>query len=59
MSDELAPVRYTFRPGVAVEHVLDNTYRWVDPITGEFRGYVVALEIEYASTLDIQRGRSR
>jgi len=53
------PVRYHFRPGVCAEHVTDNTYRWVDPITGTFRGYVVALAIEYAPTIEGQIARSK
>jgi len=52
-------LRYHFAPGVAVEHVMGNTYRWVDPIDGTHYGYVVALPIEYAPTIEAQRSRKQ
>jgi hypothetical protein len=48
------PARYHFRAGVAAEHVTGNTYRWVDPIDGTHKGYVVAKEITYHTTLHAQ-----
>jgi hypothetical protein len=38
-----------------MEHVLDATYRLVDPINGTHRGYIVAQQVEYESTLEGQR----
>jgi hypothetical protein len=58
MPDPVIP-RLHFRDGVAVEHVLDATYRWVDPITGEHRGYVVSLNVEYEATIEAQIARSK
>jgi hypothetical protein len=54
-----APPRLHFRRGVAAEHVQGNTYRWVDPIEGTHKGYVVALSIEYEPTIDAQISRSK
>jgi hypothetical protein len=43
----------------AFEHVRDNTYRWVDPVDGSFRGYVVAEAIEYAPTIEAQISKGK
>ncbi len=53
------PARLHFRAGVAAEHVQGNTYRWVDPIEGTHKGYVVALHIEYEPTIEQQIARSK
>lgn len=58
MSDDVIP-RLHFRQGIAAEHVADDTYRWVDPIDGQFRGYVVAVSIMYESTIEQQISRSK
>ena len=51
--------RLHFNDGIAAEHVRDNTYHWVDPITGQHKGYIVAEPVEYAPTIDEQYLRSR
>ena len=48
------PARLHFRAGVAAEHVQGNTYRWVDPITGQHLGYVVATPVDYLPTIEAQ-----
>lgn len=53
------PPRYHFAPGVALEPVSGPTYRWVDPIDGTHRGYVVALHVDYETTIDAQIARGR
>jgi hypothetical protein len=52
-------VRLHFRHGIAAEHVTDHTYRWVDPVDGAHRGYVVALHVEYEPTIERQMARSK
>lgn len=54
-----ARARIHFRRGLAVEHVRENTWHWVDPIEGTHRAYVVAEAVEYASTIEEQIARSR
>jgi hypothetical protein len=51
--------RLHFRRGVALEHVQGSTYRWVDPVDGAHIGYVVALAVEYDSTIEAQIARSK
>jgi hypothetical protein len=58
MPDDVIP-RLHFRHGIAAEHVAEHTYRWVDPVDGQFRGYVVATLIEYEPTIEAQLSRSR
>lgn len=53
------PPRLHFRRGVAAEHVQGTTYRWVDPIDGTHKGYVVATHVEYEATIDAQISRSK
>jgi hypothetical protein len=49
------PPRLHFGRGIAAEHVTGLTYRWVDPVNGAHRGYVVALQVDYLPTLEAQR----
>ena len=43
--------RYVFTFEHAVEPIRENTYRWVNPISGAHEGYAVAEHVEYAPTL--------
>ena len=51
--------RLYFRSGVAAQHVHGQTYEWVDPITGQHQGYVVALHIEYEPTIERQIAKGK
>jgi hypothetical protein len=46
--------RYVFTFEHALEHVRENTYKWVNPISGAHEGYAVAEPVVYASTLQEQ-----
>jgi hypothetical protein len=58
VSNNPAP-RLHFKRGVAAEHVHGLTHRWVDPVSGEHKGYVVALAIEYQPTIEAQIASKR
>lgn len=54
--------RYVFTFALSIEPVRENTYRWVNPISGAHEGYIVAEDIVYAPTLAdqfVRTGRAK